>query len=161
NWIVRALGGTPASSHAQQASLDELRQLIGGLTEEGELDRGDAQLLQGVFTLDERRARDVMTPRTRLTAVREGQTAREALQATRARRPRRYRRLDREGGERLGIVFSRELTEALLDGDDDRPVEPSRHEIVIVPPTVPLDELLARLQEHRASLCAVIDEYGG
>src|SRR5215218_3071410 len=38
NGIVRLLGGTPASSHAQQASLEELRQLIGGLTDEGHLD---------------------------------------------------------------------------------------------------------------------------
>ncbi len=72
NALVRLFGGTPASSHAQQASLEELRQLIGGLTEEGELDEADAQLLQGVFTLDERRAGEVMTPRTRVTAMREG-----------------------------------------------------------------------------------------
>ena len=33
--------------------------------EAGKIDRGDAQLLRGVFTLDERRASDVMTPRHR------------------------------------------------------------------------------------------------
>src|SRR5215218_9004993 len=38
NAIVRLFGGTPASSHAQQASLEELRQLIGGLTEGGQID---------------------------------------------------------------------------------------------------------------------------
>jgi len=42
NAIVRAFGGTPASSHAQQASLEELRELIGGLTEEGDIDSADA-----------------------------------------------------------------------------------------------------------------------
>src|SRR5215211_1419724 len=93
NALVRLFGGTPASSHAQQASLEELRQLIGGLTEEGQLDEQDAQLLRGVFTLDERRAGDVMTPRTRVTTMR-------------------------------------------------------------------LDVLLARMQELRASICAVVDEYG-
>src|SRR5215212_3957849 len=160
NAIVRAFGGTPASSHAQQASLEELRELIAGLTEEGDLDSADAQLLQGVFTLDERRAGEVMTPRTRVTAMREGQTVREALEATRYAGHSRFPLLDRQGEQLLGVVYSRELTEALLDGEDNRPVEAYRHEIVIVPPSIPLDALLARLQQHRASICAVVDEYG-
>jgi CBS domain containing-hemolysin-like protein len=160
NAIVRAFGGTPASSHAQQASLEELRELIGGLTEEGDIDSADAQLLQGVFTLDERRAGEVMTPRTRVTAMREGQTVREALEATRYAGHSRFPLLDRQGEQLLGVVYSRELTEALLDGEDDRPVDAYRHEIVIVPPTLPLDALLARLQQERASLAAVVDEFG-
>jgi CBS domain containing-hemolysin-like protein len=160
NALARLFGGTPASSHAQQASLEELRQLIGGLTEEGGLDEADAQLLQGVFTLDERRAGDVMTPRTRLTAVREGQTARGALAATRDAGHSRFPLLDRSGAELLGVVYGRELTEALLDEEDERPVESFRHEVLIVPPTLPLDALLARMQEQRTSISAVVDEYG-
>ena len=160
NGIVRAFGGTPASSHAQQASLEELRQLIGGLTEEGHIDRADAQLLQGVFTLDERRASEVMTPRTRITAMHGGQTVREALGATRDAGHSRFPLLDHNHEQLLGVVYSRELTEALLDGEDDRPVDAFKHEIVIVPPSLPLDALLARLQQQRASICAVVDEYG-
>src|SRR5829696_6319052 len=159
NAIVRLFGGTPASSHAQQASLEELRQLIGGLTEEGQLDRREAQILQGIFTLDERRAGEVMTPRTRLTAVRSGESAREALEKTRDSGHSRFPLLD-PSGELLGVVYGRELTEALLDGEDDRPVEAFRHVIAIVPPTLPLDVLLKRMQEQRTSICAVVDEYG-
>ena len=32
--------------------------------------------------------------------------------------------------------------------------------MLIVPPTLPLDVLLARMQGQRTSICAVIDEYG-
>src|SRR5215217_2604741 len=144
NGIVRAFGGTPASSHAQQASLEELRQLIGGLTEEGHIDRADAQLLQGVFTLDERRAGEVMTPRTRIAAMHEGQTVREALGATRDAGHSRFPLLDHHHEQLLGVVYSRELTEALLDGEDDRPVAAFNHEIEIVPPPLPLDRMRAR-----------------
>src|SRR5215213_10237642 len=159
NAIVRLFGGTPASSHAQQASLEELRQLIGGLTEEGQLDRSEAQILQGIFTLDERRAGDVMTPRTRLTAVRSGESAREALEKTRDSGHSRFPLLS-ASGELLGVVYGRELTEALLDHEDARPVETLGHQMLIVPPTLPLDVLLTRMQEQRASICAIVDEYG-
>jgi CBS domain containing-hemolysin-like protein len=160
NAMVRLLGGTPASSHAQQASLEELRLLIGGLTEEGGLDQAEAQILQGVFTLDERRAKDVMTPRTRLTAMRSGMSVREALESTRGSGHSRFPLLDERGGL-LGVVYGRELAEALLDGHEDEPIDDFRHEMLIVPPTLPLDALLARMQEQRASIAAVVDEYGG
>jgi CBS domain containing-hemolysin-like protein len=159
NGLVRLFGGTPASSHAQQASLEELRTLIGGLTEDGGLDEADAQLLQGVFTLDERRAADVMTPRPRVRFVREGSTARGALEELRDSGHSRFPLLDAAGRLR-GIVYWRELTEALLDGEDDRLAETLRHEMFVVPPTAPLDAVLAQLQERRVAICAVVDEYG-
>src|SRR5215210_395689 len=159
NGIVRLFGGTPASSHAQQASLEELRLLIGGLSEQGHIDRSDAQLLRGVFTLDERRAGEVITPRTRLTVLREGDSVRGALQATRESGHSRFPLLD-GSGRLLGVVYGRELTEALLDGEDERRVETLQHEMLSVPATVALDVLLTRMQAQRASICAVVDEYG-
>ena len=159
NAIVRLFGGTPASSHAQQASLEELRQLIGGLTEDGQLDRSEALILQGVFTLDERRAGDVMTPRTRVVALRAERSVRAALEDTRGSGHSRFPLLD-HAGDLVGVVYGRELIEALLDGDAAQPIDTVRHEILIVPPTLPLDVLLNRMQAERASLCAVVDEYG-
>jgi len=112
-----------------------------------------------VFTLDERRASDVMTPRTRVTALHAGETVREALESTRNSGHSRFPLLD-AAGDLLGVVYGRELTEALLDGEEERRVETFRHEIVVVPETLSLDLLLARLKEQRASICAVVDEYG-
>jgi CBS domain containing-hemolysin-like protein len=159
NGLVRLFGGTPASSHAQQASLEELRQLIGGLTAGGELDADEAQILQGVFTLDERRAFDVMTPQTRITAVYSGQTVREALEAVRGAGHSRWPLLDVNRAP-LGVVRGRVLTDALLDGRDDERVERFAHEAIVVPGTVKLDDLLTRMRNGRSSLSIVVDEYG-
>jgi putative hemolysin len=159
NGLVRLFGGTPAGSHAQQASLEELRQLIGGLTDEGELDAEEAQILQGVFTLDERRAFDVMTPQTRITSVNPGQTVRRALEAVRGAGHSRWPLLDANRSP-LGVVYGRELAEALLDGRDAEPVETFSHDAMIVPGTVNLDDLLARMRAARTSISLVVDEYG-
>jgi CBS domain containing-hemolysin-like protein len=60
-----------------------------------------------VFTLDERRAGEVMTPRTRATSMREGQTAREALVATRDAGPSRFPLLDsRRPAHTLGYIVT-------------------------------------------------------
>ncbi len=55
NAIVRAVRRPAGTGHGG-ATLEELRQLIGGLTASGQVDPADARVLRGVFTLDERRA---------------------------------------------------------------------------------------------------------
>jgi putative hemolysin len=84
----------------------------------------------------------------------------EARWSPKARTPRRARLLWISLTPSLCVVYGRELTEALLDEEPERPVESFRHELLIVPPTLPLDVLLARMQEQRSSICAVVDEYG-
>ena len=53
-----------------------------------------------------------------------------------------------------------ELADALLDGRSDDAVGEHAHEIVISPPAQRLDTLLGRLRGARASIAAVVDEYG-
>jgi CBS domain containing-hemolysin-like protein len=160
NGLVRLLGGTPAQSHAEQASLEEIRQMIRSVAAAGDIDRTDRRMLQGVFTLDERSASDVMTPRPRIVSVTPGQTVVEALRATRDSGHSRFPLVEDEGDPLLGLVLGKDLTRALLDGLADEPVERFRHDMLVAPPTQPLDVLLARLKEARASICAVLDEYG-
>jgi putative hemolysin len=84
---------------------------------------------------------------------------REALQETRETGHSRFPLLSK-CGELRGVVYGRELTDALLDGDGNKPVETLRHEMLIVPQTLRLDVLLARMKEQHTSICAVVDEYG-
>lgn len=159
NRLVRVLGGTPASSHAQQASLEELRLLIGGMAAGGHLDRSDQQILEGVFALDERKAQDVMTPRTRLSVVREGMTVVEALTETRGSGHSHFPLLSVKG-DPLGIIHHHDLAYAILDGQSEEPVESFRNDLLIAPAPQVLEELLGRMKAAHASLVAIVDEYG-
>jgi CBS domain containing-hemolysin-like protein len=160
NGLVRLFGGTPASGHGSSPTLDELRLIIGDAATGGGVDKTDARILRGAFTLDERRASDVMTPRRRLVTARSGETVEEALrravEAGRSRLPL----VDPTDDGLLGVTYVRELTAALLEGDGDEAVDTVRRDIPIAPETIPLDRLLERLQRERASICAILDEYG-
>jgi CBS domain containing-hemolysin-like protein len=158
NGVVRLVGGTPATSHASQASLDELRRLISAVPSD-ELGAGDRQLLQGVFTLDERTAADVMTPRHRVVTLRTSDSVERALAETRGSGHSRFPLLD-EAGRVVGLILLRDLVDALLDGLRTEPVTELRHEIVVAPPAQRLDVLLERLRAERTSLAVIDDEYG-
>jgi CBS domain containing-hemolysin-like protein len=158
NGIVRLFGGTPATTHGE-ATLEELRHLIAEVGSSGSLDRTDYQLLRGVFTLDERTAEEVMTPRPQVTTVRTGMTVVEALRSTRRSGHSRFPLIDEHDGL-VGVVSGRELTDALVDGRGDELVDAFQHDLLVTPPTQPLDRLLARMRDARVSIAAVLDEYG-
>lgn len=158
NGVVRLFGGEPATSHAEQASLEELRRLIGAVSA-SELGAGDRQLLEGVFTLDERTAADVMTPRHRIVSLTEGETVAHALTATRDSGHSRFPLIGADG-QLGGLVLLRDLADALLADGRDAPVGGMRRELVVTPPTQRLDVLLERLRAASSSMAAVVDEYG-
>ncbi len=160
NSLVRLFGGTPATGHGGSATLEELRVLIGAATQSGDIDRTDSRMLRGAFTLDERRASDVMTPRGRLITTHVGETIEVALRRGLAEGRSRLPLLDARDEGLVGVVYTRELAAALLDGHAQDDVETVGNEILIAPETLRLDRLLTRFQHERQSVCAVLDEYG-
>jgi len=158
NGIVRAFGGRPATEHGG-ATLEELRHLIGGLTASGQVDPSDARMLRAFFTLDERRAAEVLTPRSRVVSVREDESVGEALEAAVTSGHSRLPMLS-DDGELLGVVLARDLSQALLDGGASSPAASHVREMQITPERQTLDVLLGRMRDAHASICAVLDEYG-
>ena len=67
----------------------------------------------------------------------------------------------------VGVVHIRdviaEIARANGDGadEDDVPLERLRRDILFVPPSMPLPDLLVKMQASRTHLALVVDEYGG
>jgi CBS domain containing-hemolysin-like protein len=160
NGLVRMFGGTPATGHGSSPTLDELRLIIGEAASGGGVGKADARILRGAFTLDERRASDVMTPRRRLVTAKAGETIEEALRRALDAGRSRLPLVDATDDGLQGVVYVRELTSALIDGAGADDVASLRRDMPIAPETIPLDRLLERLQRERASICAILDEYG-
>ncbi|HMC54404.1 MAG TPA: hemolysin family protein, partial [Gemmatimonadaceae bacterium] len=64
NALLRLVGIKPASERDDVHSADELRLLVMQSREHGALDEADTMMLAGVFDFHDKRARDVMRPRT-------------------------------------------------------------------------------------------------
>ena len=100
-----------------------------------------------------------MTPKHRVVSVRTGTTVEQALRDTRDRGYSRFPAFD-EGGRLAGLILRSELANAYLDGRESEPAGGFAHEIVVTPSAQHLDILLGRMRDARASLAAVVDEYG-
>jgi CBS domain containing-hemolysin-like protein len=127
---------------------------------EGIIEDDEVEMIQRVFQLNDRSARDLMTPRTMVTWLDANRRIAEARDDILASEHSRILVADGDLDRVVGVVLKHDLLAALLAeepttvGDHLRPVE-------AVPWLVRADDLLQRFRLQQEHLAIVIDEYGG
>jgi len=158
NRLVRALGVEPASESELASTPEDLQILIAQSEEGGAIEPEEADMLEGVFGLQQSLTRDIMTPRPEVTTLLADTHVRTALSEALATRHSRFPVLNGDGV--LGIVHLSQLARGLLERGDATPVRELASAALFVPEMQPVDDLLRQLQARRASLAVVLDEYG-
>jgi CBS domain containing-hemolysin-like protein len=151
----------PDAEFEEGQSPSELRFLIAQAQTGGQLDAGEAGMLQGVFHLHEQEARQVMTPIPAVVTVDVSEDVETALRRCISSGHTRLLVTEDENQDRVrGTVHSNSLARKLMTEGPNASIEDLVKEALIVPETKPLDDLLADLQRARSSMAVVIDEYG-
>lgn len=119
------------------------------------------QIINRILTLQEKTAKDVMTPRTVIFCLNKDLTLQEAVAAAHGWEHSRIPVYDREMEDVVGVVHTRDILIALSKGDQDRTLAHLMRPVHFVAETARLDEVLSEFLELRQHLFAVIDEYGG
>jgi len=158
NALVRGLGVQPATEQELASTPEDLQILIAQSEEGGAIEPEEADMLEGVFGLQDSLARDIMTPRPEVTTLVADTPVRAALTEALKSRHSRFPVLNGDGV--LGIVHLSQLARGLLEKGEDAPVRELAGPALFVPETQPVDDLLRQLQARRASLAVVLDEYG-
>jgi CBS domain containing-hemolysin-like protein len=158
NALVRAIGVEPATERELASTPEDLQILIAQSEEGGAIEPEEADMLEGVFGLQESLTRDIMTPRPEVTTLLADSPVRAALTEALGTRHSRFPVLNGDGV--LGVVHLSQLARGLLETGEETPVRSLSGPAVFVPETQPVDDLLRHLQARRASLAVVLDEYG-
>lgn len=112
---------------------------------------------------EELRVDDVMIPRADIKAVEAGISLQELLETfaevTHSRLPVFRETLD----DPIGFVHIKDVVTELAKGGSlpRRPLERLHREVLYVPPSMKLTDLLVKMQATRIHLALVVDEYGG
>jgi len=161
NGILRLLRINADAEFAEGQTPEDLRLLIAQAQTGGQLDPGEAGMLQGVFHLHEQEARQVMTPIPAVVTVDVSETAETALRRCVSSGHTRLLVTEDDNRDRVrGTVHSNSLARQLLTEGPDAPIDGLVKDALIVPETKPLDDLLADLQRQRTSMAVIVDEYG-
>lgn len=139
----------------------EIRQLTALGHDEGVIEEHERELIERAFRLDRTRVWDIMTPRVDIFAWRDDLRLRDIapeLSAVRFSRVPVYREtID----DISGVLYLRDVYQALISGQRDIPLRSLAREPLVVPGSVPLAKLLRDFQNRRIHLAIVVDEYGG
>ena len=129
---------------------------------EGVINQSESTIIENLLAFDSVRAKDIMTPRTVVTAVPVDQTVGEFSAADEVLRFSRiplYRNENKD--DVIGFVLKDEVLAAMLDGRSAQRLEDFRRDVLTVSETSNLPQLFARLVGERMHIALVIDDYGG
>src|SRR5687768_15573354 len=158
NHFLRLFGVTPISE-VQVHSADELRLLVMQARAHGTIDESDSAMLAGVFDFHEKKARDVMRPRTDVVALPIDATEQEVWALVREERYSRYPVYRESLDNVIGVFLAKDLW--LRESGAGFSLPDFVREPLYVPDSKPAERVLEDLRRTRAHMAVVLDEYAG
>jgi CBS domain containing-hemolysin-like protein len=160
NRILRRMGVEPQEELASARSPEELSSLVRRSADQGTLEVETATLLERSLAFGDRQAADVMTPRGKMHVLRTGAPAIEVFAQARATGRSRFPVLSEAGEDVVGIVHLKHAMAVPHERRGAVTVDEVMVPPVLVPSSVELDPLMARLREGGLQMAVVVDEWG-
>ncbi|STY44111.1 magnesium/cobalt efflux protein CorC [Listeria grayi] len=161
--IAKMFGLEPASEHEVAHTEDELRIIVGESFKSGEINQSEFRYVNKIFDFDERMAKEVMIPRTEVVTVDAGSTIGELSEIMQIERYTRYPVIDGDKDHVIGVLNLKEILSAYVENGTNASfsIDPYVKPIIRVIETIPIKELLIRMQRERSHIAILLDEYGG
>ncbi|WP_409295483.1 hemolysin family protein [Peribacillus sp. SCS-26] len=164
-FLTGMFGLKPVSEHELAHSEEELRILLSESYKSGEINQTELKYVNNIFQFDERIAKEIMVPRTEIVSLSVEAGLGTVLDTVKSEGYTRYPVTDGDKDHVLGIVNIKEIITsrisngALVEGETS--IQPYIKPVIRVIETVPIHDLLLRMQRDRAQMAILIDEYGG
>ncbi|HEM5997990.1 TPA: HlyC/CorC family transporter [Streptococcus suis] len=144
----------------EQMTRDEIEYIL--TKSEQTLDAEEIEMLQGVFSLDELMAREVMVPRTDAFMVDIEDDIDTIMAAILKQNFSRIPVYDGDKDNIIGLIHTKKiLSEAFTNGFDNLNIRRIMQEPLFVPETIFVDDLLTSLRNTQNQMAILLDEYGG
>src|SRR6202142_132626 len=175
-FVLRAFG-TREIRHGSVHSADELKLIVTAARTSGQLSSEQEEMLLNALELDNITARQVMVPRTRIFSLPSDLTFDEALSRVVDEQHSRVPVYDPQRGPEhiVGVLYAKDLmrwmrlrlghssgpsTQAAALRISQMKIGQIMHDVLVVPETKSLLDLLGEFQQRRRHLAVVVDEFG-
>ncbi|MBC6310658.1 HlyC/CorC family transporter [Listeria sp. FSL L7-1582] len=161
--IAKLFGLETANDHEIAHTEEELRIIVGESYKSGEINQSEFSYVNKIFDFDERMAKEVMIPRTEIVTVDTGGTIADLSDIMKYERYTRYPVIEGDKDHIIGVLNLKEILSAYVENGSDPlfSIDPYVKPIIRVIETIPIKELLIRMQRERSHIAILLDEYGG
>jgi CBS domain containing-hemolysin-like protein len=161
NAMVRALGIEPKEELSSARTAEELSSLVQRSASLGALQQRTADLITKTLELSQLTAADVMTPRTKLTALDASATVQDVIALSHNTGFSRFPVFTGSTDDVDGVVHVKAAASVPREKRNQVPATALMVEPFRVPETMSLEKLMGVLRSHGLQLAIVVDEYGG
>lgn len=158
--ILRFMGLSPDAASEGTLSEEEILGILAANAERSPKGKEKGELLQRVLRFSQRTARHAMVPRVDVASLPVGTSPADALKFLRAQQ---YSRViltkERSLDEVAGYIYSKDFL--LLEGGGEHDLGKLRRDVLFVPETQGLLDVLRGMQQAHTPIAVVVDEYGG
>ncbi|MBD1382217.1 hemolysin family protein [Metabacillus arenae] len=167
NGSARFLSGLfglkPASEHEVAHSEEELRIILSESFESGEINQSEFKYVNKIFEFDDRIAKEIMNPRPEIVSISKDAKLQDVMGIIIEEKYTRYPIEDGDKDNIIGLINMKEVLTASFsdDFDPEQTVEVFIKPIIHVIETIPIHDLLLKMQKDRIHMAILSDEYGG
>lgn len=161
--VTRLFGLKPVSEHELAHSEEELRIILSESYKSGEINQSEFKYVNKIFEFDDRIAKEIMVPRTEIVSLAKEDTLDVFLDIVREEKFTRYPIIDGDKDHIIGMVNVKEVFTDLINNMElnTQTLESYVRPIIRVIDSIPIHDLLVKMQKERIHMAILMDEYGG
>jgi CBS domain containing-hemolysin-like protein len=163
--IVGWFGFKAVSENEMGLSEEELRILLSESYESGEINKSELEYVNKIFEFDERIAKEIMVPRTEMVTLNMSDSIENVRDIIKREKYTRYPVVvDGDKDNILGLINIKEiLTEEIRREEllKDTTLQSMLRPVIRVIESIPIHDLLVKMQKERSHMAILLDEYGG
>lgn len=161
--ITGLFGLKPASEHEVAHSEEELRLILSESYKSGEIKQSEYKYVNNIFEFDNRIAKEIMVPRTEIVALDKNRSIAEHFETIKQEKYTRYPVIDGDKDHIVGMVNIKEILTDCIQNPKatEKKLDDYIRPIIQVIESIPIHDLLVKMQRERVHMAILVDEYGG
>ncbi len=159
NVMLRLFGITSVSEHEIAHSEEELRHIVAESQKSKEVTETEKDILLNALALNDRCARDVMTPRNTVISLDADDSFEANLKLAIDSKHTRYPLVEGHLDHSIGLIHIKDLL--ALVGTPQPDLRKIKRDMHMVPEMLPIDKLLRFFLDKHVHFVLAVDEFGG
>ncbi|ARD55515.1 hemolysin family protein [Bacillus safensis] len=161
--LTKMMGIDMGSEKEHSHSEEELKILLSESLKNGEINPSEYNYMNKIFDFDNRIAREIMIPRREICAIPEDMPLDDILAIMTQEKYTRFPVFSGDKDHVIGMLNKKQLfADLVYQGEKDQlKIQDYIYPVIEVIDTIPIQELLVKMQRDRMHMAILTDEYGG
>ena len=156
--ISKPIGGSGTDPIITEA---EIKSVVSLGEEVGEVEEDERIMIHNIFRFSDLQANEIMIDRTQMFSLDARERLQDVAQEIVSKGFSRIPVYEENPDNLVGILYAKDVLEATLKGDFEKPVKELIRPAMFIPETILIDDLLREFQKEKVHIAMVVDEHGG